>query len=421
MTDGQPRRVDVAVVGGGQAGLSVSWHLQQRGVDHVVLERDTIVHDWLDRRWDAFTLVTPNFQCRLPGFAYDGDDPDGFMTRQQTIDFLRRYAASFDPPVEEGVEVTALTRTADGFLLSTSTGEILAGQVVIATGGYHRPTIPAIGARLPDQVAQVHSADYRGPDALPEGAVLVVGSGQSGAQIAEDLHLTGRQVHLALGRAPRSARRYRGRDCIAWLEEMGVYDVTVQQHAAGLAKRESTNHYMTGRAGGHDIDLRAFALQGMRLYGRLTAVEAGRLSFAPTLEEYLDHADSVMESIKTDIDRYIGSAGIDAPTETRYKPVWRPETEPDALDLAAEGISSVVWATGFRPDYRWVEVGVFDGRGYPTHRAGETDVPGLYFLGLPWLTTWGSGRFAGIARDAERIGALAADRAGSRSPVGASA
>ncbi|WP_375389074.1 MSMEG_0569 family flavin-dependent oxidoreductase [uncultured Amnibacterium sp.] len=398
-----PDRVPVAVVGGGQAGLAASWHLRRRGIEHVVLERATVAHDWLDRRWDAFTLVTPNFQCRLPGFAYDGDEPDGFMTREQVRAWLGRYRASFDPPVHEGVEVLGLRRTDDGFALRTSAGDLAAAQVVIATGGYHVPSVPAFAALLPASITQVHSADYRNPASLPDGAVLVVGSGQSGAQIAEDLHLAGRQVHLALGRAPRSARFYRGRDCIAWLEDMGVYDVTVQQHASGLAKRESTNHYMTGRNGGHDIDLRAFALAGMRLHGRLTGVVDGVLGVAPTMEGSLDHADSVMESIKDDIDAYIARAGLEAPTEARYRPVWRPAEEPATLDPGAEGISTVVWATGFRPDYRWVEVGVFDGSGHPTHRAGETDVPGLFLLGLPWLTTWGSGRFAGVARDAEHV------------------
>jgi putative flavoprotein involved in K+ transport len=413
---GLPERVAVAVVGGGQAGLAASWHLVQRGIDHVVLERATVAHDWRDRRWDAFTLVTPNFQCRLPGFAYDGDEPDGFMTRAEVEAWLGRYRARFDPPVHEGVDVLGLRRAERGFALRTSAGDLAADQVVIATGGYHRPSVPPVGASLPRHITQVHSADYRSPEALPDGAVLVVGSGQSGAQIAEDLHLAGRQVHLALGRAPRSARFYRGRDCIAWLEDMGVYDVTVQQHASGLAKRESTNHYMTGRAGGHDIDLRAFALQGMRLYGRLTGATGGVLSFAPTLTEYLDHADSVMESIKNDIDAYIARAGIDAPTEARYVPVWEPEEQPATLDVAAAGITAVVWATGFRADYRWVEVGVFDGAGHPTHHAGETDVPGLHFLGLPWLTTWGSGRFAGVARDAAHV----VDRIAARMPAGAS-
>ncbi|MGT2424665.1 MSMEG_0569 family flavin-dependent oxidoreductase [Amnibacterium kyonggiense] len=412
-----PQRVEVAVVGGGQAGLAVSWHLRQRGIDHVVLERETVAHDWRDRRWDAFTLVTPNFQCRLPGFAYDGDEPDGFMTRAEVQAWLARYRASFDPPVLEGVEVLGLRRAEEGFALRTTAGDLAAHQVVVATGGYHVPSVPALAASLPRRIVQVHSADYRSPEALPEGAVLVVGSGQSGAQIAEDLHLGGRQVHLALGRAPRSARSYRGRDCIAWLEDMGVYDVTVQQHASGLAKRESTNHYMTGRAGGHDIDLRAFALQGMRLSGRLAAADGSTIAFAPTLTEYLDHADSVMESIKDDIDAYIARTGIDAPTEARYTPVWVPEEEPAALDLDAAGITTVVWATGFRPDYRWVEVGVFDGSGHPTHRAGETDVPGLHFLGLPWLTTWGSGRFAGVARDAAHVAERLAARATAAVPA----
>lgn len=397
------RRIDVVVIGGGQAGMAVSWHLQRAGIDHVVLERATPAHEWLDGRWDAFTLVTPNFQCRLPGFAYDGDEPDGFMTKVQTHAFLQRYAATFDPPIEQGVEVTGLTRTDDGFRVRSSAGDIDARAVVIATGGYHRPIVPPFAARLPDDIRQVHSSEYKNAESLPAGGVLVVGTGQSGAQLAEDLHMAGRPVHLALGRAPRSARFYRGRDCIAWLEQMGVYDIGVEQHASGLAKRESTNHYMTGRAGGHDIDLRRFALEGMRLYGRLVGADGQHLRFDPTMEHDLDHADSVMESIKNDIDAYIEREGVDAPTEDRYRPVWRPDAEPTELDLRAAGITSVIWAIGYRADYSWVDVGVFDGRGHPTHHRGVTDVPGLFFLGLPWLHTWGSGRFAGIAPDAEHL------------------
>lgn len=412
---GSDRRTDVVVVGGGQAGMAISWHLQRSGIDHAVLERSTPGHEWLDGRWDAFTLVTPNFQCRLPGYDYDGDQPDGFMTKAETHAFLQRYAATFDPPIEQGVEVTGLTRTADGFRVRSSAGEIDARAVVIATGGYHRPIVPAFSARLPADVRQVHSSEYKNAGSLPAGGVLVVGSGQSGAQIAEDLHLAGRSVHLALGRAPRSARFYRGRDCIAWLEQMGVYDIGVEQHASGLAKRESTNHYMTGRAGGHDIDLRQFATEGMQLYGRLVGADGGRLHFDPTMERDLDHADSVMESIKNDIDAYIEREGIDAPAEQRYQPVWRPAAEPTDLDLHAAGITSVVWAIGYRADYSWVDVGVFDGRGHPTHHRGVTGVPGLFFLGLPWLHTWGSGRFAGIARDAEHLGGRIAEQVAARS------
>jgi putative flavoprotein involved in K+ transport len=396
------RHVEVAVVGGGQAGLSISRHLVDDGIEHVVLERATIGHDWIDRRWDAFTLVTPNWQCRLPGYPYDGPDPDGFMTRDEVHAWVRRYAQSFDAPVVEGVEVSRLReRAGGGFELITSAGAITADQVVVATGGYHRPVLPAVAARLPSDVLQLHSADYRSPEALPPGGVLVVGSGQSGAQIAEDLFLAGREVHLALGSAPRVARFYRGRDCVAWLQDMGVYDVPVHAQVGGLTKRESTNHYVTGRGGGRDIDLRAFARDGMHLYGRLAEVEGSRLRFAPTAEASLDYADSVAESIKDDIDRYIAAHGIDAPEEARCRPVWRPESEATELDLA--GIGSVVWAVGFRSDYRWVEIGVFDGSGHPTHRRGVTSVPGLSFLGLPWLHTWGSGRFEAIARDAGHL------------------
>ncbi|MBF4461047.1 MULTISPECIES: MSMEG_0569 family flavin-dependent oxidoreductase [unclassified Rathayibacter] len=398
------RHVEVAIIGGGQAGLSLSRLLTDDGTDHVVLERTTIGHDWIDRRWDAFTLVTPNWQCRLPGYPYDGPDPDGFMTRDEVHAWVRRYATTFDAPVAEHVEVTRLReRAGGGFELVTSAGAITADQVVVATGGYHRPVLPAVASRLPLDMVQLHSADYRSAEALPPGGVLVVGSGQSGAQIAEDLFLAGRDVHLALGSAPRVARFYRGRDCVAWLQDMGVYDVPVHAQVGGLTKRESTNHYVTGRGGGRDIDLRAFAREGMHLYGRLAEAEGARLRFTPTAEASLDYADSVAESIKDDIDRYIAAHGIEAPVEARYEPVWRPEAENERLDLAEAGVTSVIWAVGFRSDYRWVEVGVFDGAGHPTHQRGVTSTPGLSFLGLPWLHTWGSGRFEAIARDAAHL------------------
>lgn len=281
--------------------------------------------------------------------------------------------------------------------------------------GTNHPVIPPSADRLPDRIEQIHSSQYRNAAQLPDGGVLVVGTGQSGAQIAEDLHLTGRPVTLAVGSAPRVARFYRGRDCVAWLQDMGHYDRPVEQHPEGLATRDKTNHYVTGRDGGRDIDLRAFALQGMQLYGRLRDIQGERLTFAPTLEQSLDGADRVADGIKDAIDEYIGRCGIVAPTEPRYLPVWRPEQERTELDLAAAGINSVVWSIGYRADYRWVQVGVFDGLGHPRHVRGITGVDGLYFLGLPWLHTWGSGRFAGVARDAgylaEQLSARAAERA----------
>ena len=401
-------RVQVAVVGGGQAGLSASWFLARAGVEHVVLERQTAAHEWQDHRWDSFTLVTPNVQCRLPGFPYPGDQPYGFMTREETTGYLAEYVRRTAPPLREHTRVRELRQDgAGGFVLEldTPTGAAVleAEQVIVAVGGYHDPKVPRLAERLPADVVQVHSSAYKSPGALPDGAVLVVGTGQSGAQIAEDLHLAGRQVHLVVGSAPRCARRYRGRDCIDWLEEMGLYDVPVEDTAGGLREREKTNHYMTGRDGGRDIDLRRFALEGMALYGRLVDVDGPRLSFAPTLETSLDRADRVAEDIKDAIDGYITRTGLEAPTEERYTPVWRPDHEPADLDLAAAGVTSVVWATGFVPDFRWVRVPVFDGRGMVGHHRGVTAVDGLHFLGLPWLHTWGSGRFAGLTRDAEHV------------------
>ena len=405
----------VAVIGGGQAGLSMSWYLRSRGVDHVVIERDRVGHEWRDRRWDSFCLVTPNWQCQLPGFPYSGDDPDGFMVGADIVDYLEKYAASFDPPLVEGVSVDRLRRTQNGvFELATSAGDCTADQVVVATGPYHNPAVPRIAERLPGSVTQLHSSQYRNAAQLPAGAVLVVGTGQSGCQIAEDLHLAGRRVHLAVGSAPRAARRYRGRDTLAWLDEMGHYAKGIDEFADADAVRLRANHYMTGRDGGHELDLRAFALQGMRLHGRLTSLDGTKLTFGDDLKSNLDGADAVADGIKDAIDKYIEAAGIEAPVEARYVPVWEPDPRTEELDLAEQGITSVIWSTGYFRDHRWIEVPVFDGRGYPTHERGVTSCPGLYFLGLPWQYTWGSGRFAGVARDAgyliERVTAARRER-----------
>ncbi|MFJ3772808.1 MSMEG_0569 family flavin-dependent oxidoreductase [Streptomyces sp. NPDC090075] len=391
-----------AVIGGGQAGLSVSHCLGERGVDHVVIEAHRVGHEWRERRWDSFCLVTPNWQCRLPGHPYTGSDPDGFMVRDDIVRYLEEYVAAFGPPLVEGVSVTRLRRSARGvFEVTTTAGEFTADQVVVATGPYHTPKLPRMAERLPAAIEQFHSSGYRNPDRLPDGAVLVVGTGQSGCQIAEDLHLAGRQVHLAVGGAPRVARFYRGRDCVAWLDDMGHYTKNIDGFDDADAVRLRVNHYVTGRDGGRDIDLRAFARDGMRLYGRLTEVEGPVLEFADDLKTNLDHADAVAESIKDAIDAHIEAVGIPAPTEARYRPVWQPDDQPGTLDLTEAGVTSVVWATGFARDHRWIEIPAFDGRGYPMHRRGVGSVPGLYFLGLPWQYTWGSGRFEAVGRDAE--------------------
>jgi putative flavoprotein involved in K+ transport len=391
----------VIVIGGGQAGLSMSHSLKAHGVDHLVFEKHRIGHEWREHRWDSFCLVTPNWQCNLPGFPYRGDDPHGFMKKDEIVRYLEAYAASFGPPLLDGVSVSTLRRNAAGvYELSTTLGEFTADQVVVAVGGYHVPTVPRLAERLPDDIVQLHSSEYKNPQALPEGEVLIVGSGQSGCQIAEDLHLAGRRVHLCLGSAPRTARFYRGKDVVGWLHDMGYYNMPVHEHPLKERVRAKANHYVTGRDGGRDIDLRKFALEGMRLYGRLTGVRGSTLQFAPDLKHNLDSADEVSESIKTTIDKFIKVNGIAAPTEPRYKPVWVPAEEPRELDFVKANIRAVVWSIGYRSDYRWIEAPVFDGKGYPSHQRGVTTLDGLYFLGLPWLYTWGSGRFSGVAQDA---------------------
>jgi putative flavoprotein involved in K+ transport len=396
--------VGVVVIGGGQAGLAVSYHLSERGVPHVVLERDRLASSWRHQRWDAFCLVTPNWQCRLPGYPYKGKDPDGFMLRDGIVDYVRGFACSFRPPLYEGVTVERVEGDESGFRVHTSRGELTAEQVILAVGGYHLPSIPRLTAALRPEVTQLHSSTYRNPTSLPDGAVLVVGSGQSGAQIAEDLHLAGREVHLSVGSAPRVARFYRGRDCVAWLEDMGHYDMPIDDHPEGLAARKEPNHYVTGRDGGHDLDLRAFARDGMHLHGRLLGVDGERLTFADDLAPRLDAADATAERIKDAIDCHIAARGVEAPTEPRYTPVWEPAPgEAERLSLAQQDVSTIVWATGFRADWSWVQLPAFDGTGYPTHDRGVTTVPGLYVLGLPWLYSWGSGRFAGIERDARYV------------------
>jgi putative flavoprotein involved in K+ transport len=394
----------VAVIGGGQAGLSVSWYLAKSGIDHVVFEKERAAHAWRAERWDTFCLVTPNWQCQLPGFPYRGSDPHGFMQRDEIIAYMDDFIASFTPPLREGVGVQYLRGDAQhGFTLEATDGAHLADQVVIATGGYQIPIIPRCAERLPDDILQIHSSLYRNPQSLPQGAVLVVGSGQSGCQIAEDLHLAGRKVYLCVGDAPRVSRRYRGKDVVEWLHLMGYYDLPVHEHPLREGVRDKTNHYVTGRDGGRDIDLRQRALEGMELYGRLLDVRGDRMIVDDDLGLCLDQADQVSESIKNSIDGFISKKAIAAPEEARYRPVWSPLHERSEFDHRAAGITSIVWCIGFRTDYTWIDLPVFNGRGQPSHVRGVSSFPGAYFIGLPWLYTWGSGRFSGVARDAEYL------------------
>ena len=406
------KHYSVIIVGGGQAGLSISYCLKQKGIDHVIFEKNYVGYSWQEKRWDTFCLVTPNWQCTLPGYNYPGDNPDGFMERDKIVEYIKDYAKSFNPPIKEGVEVFSVKKKLSQglFELNTSIGSYTANQVVIATGSYHQPKVPRIAEKFADDILQLHSSEYKNPESLPAGEVLVVGSGQSGCQIAEDLHLAGEKVHLCVGGAPRSPRQYRGKDVVDWLDRLGYYDLSIDRHSDPESVRNKTNHYLTGRDGGHEIDLRQFAKAGMQLYGSLKKIEGDNLEFKPNLKHNLDRADEVSESIKQTIDRYIVKEGIAAPIEPPYQPTWQPETEVTALNYKKANVTSVIWCIGYQSNFTWVKVPVFDGRGYPSHHRGVTNVSGLYFLGLPWLHTWGSGRFSGIARDAEYLSDYIAKR-----------
>ncbi len=391
----------IVIVGGGQAGLSLSYCLKEKGFDHIVFEKNTIGYSWRAKRWDSFCLVTPNWQCKLPGYHYFGDEPDGFMQKEQIVQYIEDYAKSFAPPIKEGVEVLSVRKLSSqgGFALTTTIGEYTADIVAIASGSYHLPKIPLISQKLDKSVVQLHSSQYKNPQSLPN-TVLVVGTGQSGCQIAEDLHLAGKKVHLCVGSAPRSPRRYRGKDVVEWLDRMGYYDLSIDEHPQKDQVRAKTNHYVTGRDGGREIDLRQFALEGMQLYGSLHNISDRYLHFQGNLQQNLDGADAVAESIKKTIDGFIDKNQIQAPIEPPYQPVWQPETVVAQLDYHRVEIEAVIWCTGYQSDFSWIEIPVFDDKGYPTHDRGVTAQEGLYFLGLPWLYTWGSGRFSGIARDA---------------------
>jgi putative flavoprotein involved in K+ transport len=392
----------VVIVGGGQAGLSISYYLKERGIDHLVLEKRSLVHSWRTQRWDSFSLVTPNWQCQLPGWPYKGSDPHGFMVKSEINEWLAGFVAHVEAPVLEGVEVLKVKRPSRDkpFEIHTTRGDFTADQVVVSSGGYHKPIVPRFAERLPHSMMQIHSAEYRNPNQLTDGAVLVVGSGQSGSQIAEDLHLAGRKVFLATGDAPRCARFYRGKDVVDWLAEMKYYDMPVTQHPLREGVRDNTNHYVTGREGGRDIDLRKFANEGMELFGLMTELDGDTLRFLPNLKKNLDGADAIYNGINASIDQFIQAQGMTAPPQSMYMPVWEPKAERTSLSLKDAGIQSVVWCIGFAPDFAWVDAPVFNGRGEPIHMRGITREEGLYFLGLPWLHTWGSGRFSGIDRDA---------------------
>jgi len=394
------------VIGAGQAGLATSWHLKQRGLEHVVLERGRVAETWRSRRWDSFRLLIPNRLCQLPGFRYTGEHPDSFLSKDEVVQFFEAYVASFDPPVREGVAVTELRRGPDGdWEIVTAAGATLgASNVVVATGAYQRPFLPSLAERIDPEIAQLHVDSYRNPAQLPDGAVVVVGGGSSGGQIAADLARSGRQVYLALGRCTWLPRRYRGRDITAWNDATGFSAQPVQALDDPLARLRCLP-MLTGTDTGEDMTPRTLRDEGIAITGRLVGVDGQRMRFADDLAATLEAGDGFVSRIKARIDAYIEANGLDAPPDKPGVPPApdRTDTSLRELDLGAAGVTAIVWATGYRLDFGWIRDAQFDEQGFPVHAGGVTGEPGLYFVGLPWLTTRGSSFIIGVGADAEKI------------------
>lgn len=396
--------MDTVIVGAGQAGLATSWFLTQRGVPHRVLERGRVGEAWRTQRWDSFCLVTPNWSIALPGAGYAGDEPDGFMARDDFVAHLERWAASFAAPIETGVAVTRIGGAPGDFRIATQEGVIAAATIVVAAGTYQSPRLPACATQLPGHLHQLAATDYRSPAALPPGAVLVVGSGQTGCQLAEEIHASGRRTYLSVGGSGRLPRRHRGRDVIAWQRDMGYLDRTPDMlENPGLRFRGDP--HLSGRGGGRTLSLHDFRRDGIVLLGGLRGFDGARALLNDDLAAKLRVADAFAANIRRLIDAHIAGQGICAPAPTAAELAGEPPAawsapSPATLDLNAAGVSTVIWATGFRFDFSWIDFPVFDGFGYPRTEVSATAVPGLYFMGLNWMHKRKSGIIYGVAEDA---------------------
>jgi putative flavoprotein involved in K+ transport len=397
--------VETVIIGGGQAGLAMSYHLRRLGQEHVVVERGQVGERWRMQRWDSLMFQFPNWSIELPGYRYAGDAPDAFSHKEEIVKLIEEYCALIRAPLRTAVTVRSLRAAPrpSRYILVTDQGDIEARNVVIATGPYQRPRIPSLAALIPGEFLQIHASEYRNAARLPPGAVLVVGTGASGCQIAEELLDAGRRVYLSVGRHRRIPRRYRGRDVFWWRRELGHLDATAETTPR---VRRMPAPLVTGIRRGHDINLRQFAANGMTLLGHLRDIRDTQFGLAPDLEDSLTKGDQACDEFKRAVDEYVRKAGLEAPRtqsneqaghiRDRQKPV-------EEFDLRAAGIGTVLWATGYQLDLGWVELPIFDELGEPVHRRGVTAVPGIYFLGLAWLHKQKSSFLYGVGEDAEYL------------------
>src|SRR6266567_2349967 len=393
--------VDVAVIGAGQAGLATSWYLTQAGADHVVFDGGRIAETWRSRRWDSFCLVTPNWAVNLPGAAYAGPSPDGFMSLAELVAFFESWAASFRPHVQEMTHVLRLQADSDGrFLLSLADRQVRARTVVVASGSYHKAHRPAGAEALPPTLHQVLAEDYGSPAKLPPGNVLIVGSGQTGCQLAEELHEAGRKVFLACGRCPWIPRRLAGHDLVWWMIKSGFMDRTPDKLPSPAARLVG-NPQATGHGGGHDLHFRTLHDLGVELLGRYLGADGSTIHFANDLAASVDFGDARWGDVRGYIDAYCSKTGTPRP-EYHLPPPMRIKTRA-ALDVARDGVGTVIWTSGYRPEYGWVRFPVFDDMGFPIQTDGATAVPGLYFVGVHWLRKTKSSILYGVGEDAEVV------------------
>ena len=393
--------MDVAIVGAGQAGLATSWYLSQAGVDHVVLEAGRVAETWRSRRWDSFCLVTPNWSVQLPGATYAGPDPDGYMPLAELIEHLDDWAVSFRAPVHEHTPVLRLEAdSGGGFVLTTPDEKLRARKVVVASGAYQRAFRPAGAESLPKSVTQIFAEEYRNPDALPPGAVLIVGSAQTGCQLAEELHQAGRKVFLSCGRCAWMPRRLEGRDIVWWAIESGFWDRTPDQLPSPAA-RLLGNPQTTGHGGGRDLNFRTLHAMGVELVGRFSGVEGSKVRFADDLAASVDFGDARWADFRKMIDACCVRGGTPLPRYEIPAPM-RIATRTE-LDVAGEQLGSVIWTSGYRPDYAWVKLPAFDDMGFPIQVDGRSQVPGLFFVGVHWMRKNQSTVLYGIGEDAEIV------------------
>ena len=399
--------IHTLVIGGGQAGVASSAHLQKQGVPHLVLERDRIAERWRSWRWDSLVANGPAWHDRFPDAEFTDLDPDAFAPKEAVADYFVRFAGDRNLPIRTGVEVTKLERAGDGFRATTSTGTIEARNVVVATGPFQKPVIPTVVTD--PSIVQMHSNSYRNPGQLPEGAVLVVGAGSSGAQIAEELVRAGRKVYLSLGPHDRPPRRYRGQDFVWWLGKLGKWDMK--------APAPGTEHItiaVSGAYGGHTMDFRRLAGLGVTLLGRAGSYSDGVLHFANDLRTNMENGDRNYLSVLDEADAYAKANALDLPEEPEARkllPLPDCVTHPTlTLDLKQDGITSIIWATGFQVDFSWIDLDLFQPDGRPRHKEGVSEVPGLYFVGLPWLSCRGSSFIWGAWKDSERLAGMIAAR-----------